>query len=274
VEVWINGVSQGVFAHTGRIIVVGLSGDDDIEIAESLENAVELRGGAGDDRLKAGAGAALLLGGEGDDELGGGSGRNILIGGTGKDRLAGGPGDDLLIAGSTLYDDDAQALCTIFHAWTGKDSYERRVAHLTQGVDGVRLTAATVLDDGVADVLTGAVGTDWFPATGTGRPRDKLTDRHHGERLTALAPVAPDPAPSPGKPVSAWDRGDDRYDHHRGGGRHEDRSGKGGWVRDFVLDLGTLDPNRDIQVVLADHELACAPASGGNANGHGSQRHR
>jgi Ca2+-binding RTX toxin-like protein len=275
VEVWINGVSQGVFAHTGRIIVEGFAGNDDIEVAGSLRNVIELRGGAGDDRLKAGAGAALLLGGEGDDKLIGGSGRDVLIGGTGADRLVAGSGDDLLIAGTTRYDDDPQALCTLFHEWTGKDSYERRVAHLTKGVDGVRLTDATVLDDGVEDVLTGAAGTDWFFATGTGRPRDKVTDQHHGERLTALTPIAP--APSPCKPVIDWDRHDDRDEDRHGDrhdGRHEDRSGKGGWVKDFVLDLGAHDPNREIQVVLADHELAYVPANGSNGNGHGSRRNR
>jgi len=67
--------------------------------------------------------------------------------------------------------------------------------------------------------------------------------------------------PSPCKAVIDWDRHDDRHDH-RGGDRHEDRSGKGGWVKEFVLDLGSLDPNRDIQVVLPDHALASDPGNG------------
>jgi VCBS repeat-containing protein len=275
VEVRINGVSQGVFAHTGRIIVYGFAGDDDIEIAGSLPNAVEFHGGAGDDRLKAGAGAALLLGGEGNDHLIGGNGRDVLIGGAGADRLVGGPGDDLLIAGRTIYDDDPQALCTIFHEWTSAAPYGTRVARLTQGVAGVRLTDATVLDDGVADTLTGAAGADWFFATVSGRGRDKVTDRHHGERLTALTPIAP--VPPPCKPVIDWGRHDDRDEDRHGDrhdGRHEDRSGKGGWVKDFVLDLGSLDPNRDIQIVLADHDLASVPANGSNGNGHGPRRNR
>jgi PKD repeat protein len=276
VEVWINGVSQGVFAHTGRIIVEGFAGADDIEIAESLENAVEFHGGAGDDRLKAGAGAALLLGGEGDDKLIGGSDRNILIGGAGADRLVGGPGDDLLIAGSTIYDEDPRALCTILHAWTSDTCYGTRVARLTEGVDGIRLTAETVLDDGVVDALTGASGMDWFVATVEGRRRDQVTDRHHGERLTALTPIVPVPVPGSCKPRIDWDRHDDtrhQWDHR---GHRDlwdgDHSGTGGWVKDFVLELGALDPNRDIQVVLADHDLAYASANG--RNGHSSQRGR
>jgi len=284
VAVWINGVRQGVFAHTGRIIVEGFAGDDDIQIAGSLKNEVEFRGGTGDDRLKAGAGSALLLGGAGADLLIGGHAGDVLIGGTGKDRLVGGPGDDLLIAGRTIYDADPQALCTIFHEWTSAACYGTRVARLTRGVDGVRLTDATVLDDGVEDKLTGASGADWFFATVSGRGRDKVTDRHHGERLTALTPIAPDPAPSPKpcKPVIDWDRDNDHHDkrdhrdHHgnRHDHRHDDRGGKGGWVKDFVLDLGTHDPNKDIQVVLADHDLAYASANGRNGNGQGPRRHR
>jgi hypothetical protein len=206
------------------------------------------------------------------------------------------------------------------------------VARLTEGVDGVRLTAETVLDDGVEDRLTGSSGWDWFLATVEGKRRDKVTDRHHGERLTALVPIVPDPAPAPKpcKPVIDWDRDDDRHgdrrdghgnhqgkrhddrcperddsrerhdegrphntradrrgDHddrghrgdgdrgrhggrddrdqhdHRGDGerdRHEQRAGhdrradkqggRGGWLKDFVLDLGGHDPNKGICLTL------------------------
>jgi Ca2+-binding RTX toxin-like protein len=209
----------------------------------------------------------------------GGSGRDILIGGAGKDRLVGGPGDDLLMAGRTIYDDDPQALCTIFHEWTDDTCYGTRVGRLTRGVDGVRLTDATVLDDGVEDTLTGGSGADWLLATVTGRARDKVTDRDCGETLTALPPVAP--APSPCRPVIDWDRHDDQdEDRHgdRNDGRYGDRRGQSGsargWVKDFVLDLGAHDPNRDVQVVLSDHDLAYTPANGSNGNGHGSRRHR
>jgi hypothetical protein len=190
----------------------------------------------------------------------------------GKDRLVGGPGGDLLIAGSTIYDGDAQALCTIVRAWTDAACYGTRVARLTGGVDGVRLTAETVLDDGVEDKLTGASGADWFFATVEGKRRDKVTDRHHGERLTALTPIAPAPAPNPCKPVIDWDRDDDHHDgkrergdhhgnHHRnrhddrgedrkhGDHRDDDHPSKDGWVKDFVLDLGGHDANKDIQIV-------------------------
>jgi hypothetical protein len=149
-------------------------------------------------------------------------------------------------------------------------------------VDGVRLTDATVLDDGVEDTLTGAAGMDWFFATVEGHRRDKVTDRQCGETLTALPPIAP--APNPYKPVIDWNWDDDRHDDprhpwdHRG---HRDgwddpstgsgQGGPGGWVKAFVLDLGAHDPNRDIQVTLAGPDQAYASANG--RNGHGSRRH-
>jgi len=66
-------------------------------------------------------------------------------------------------------------------------------------VGGVRLTDATVLDDGATDTLTGGSGRDWFLAA-VGRSGDKLTDRHSTEVLTALRNVASAPVPR-GKPV-------------------------------------------------------------------------
>ena len=153
--------------------------------------------GAGDDRVDASQAGPLdlmILGRKGDDTLIGGSGRNVLIGGTGADRLVGGAGDDLLIAGRTIYDDDPQALRTILQQWTSGDSYEQRVARLTSGVGGVRLTDATVLDDGATDTLTGGSGRDWFLAA-VGRSGDKLPDRDSTEVLTALRSVASAPVP-------------------------------------------------------------------------------
>src|SRR5207253_1484188 len=80
-----------------RIIVYGQAGDDDIEVAGGVDQAAELYGGAGNDRLKGGSGITLLDGGEGDDELIGGPGRGLLIGGLGRDLLRGQAGDDILI---------------------------------------------------------------------------------------------------------------------------------------------------------------------------------
>jgi hypothetical protein len=83
-----------------------------------------------------------------------------------------------------------------------------------------------------------------------GRARDRVTDRHHGERLTALTPE-PTPAPSTCKPVINWGRRDDHEEDRHGDrhdGWHRDWRGTGSWVTDFVLDLGSLDPNRDTRI--------------------------
>jgi PKD repeat protein len=257
VEVWINGVSQGIVAHDGRIIVTGLSGNDDIEVSGSLRNEVVLFGGSGDDRLKAGGGPALLVGGEGKDWLIGGPARDILIGGVGGDCLEGGGGEDLLIAGRTVDDDDVRALCALAHEWLADARYDRRVARLTKGV--------TVLDDAAEDTLTGGSGADWFLAATGGQTRDKLTDRHGSETLTALKAIAP--APDSCRPVIDWNRCDDgrhheRDDdnhHERDGGRHHARDddrdrgcddrGRSRWARDFVLDLGGHHANRDLRIL-------------------------
>ena len=183
-----------------RLEITSGEGDDRIELTHLSGTGLQslfIDAGAGDDRVDASQAGPLdlmILGRKGDDTLIGGSGRNVLIGGTGADRLVGGAGDDLLIAGRTIYDDDPQALRTILQQWTSGDSYEQRVARLTSGVGGVRLTDATVLDDGATDTLTGGSGRDWFLAA-VGRSGDKLPDRDSTEVLTALRNVASAPVP-------------------------------------------------------------------------------
>lgn len=176
IKVLINGVSQGIFKPTGRIIAYGLAGNDDIEVAGSISLASLLQGDAGNDRLKGGAGASVLCGGDGDDLLIGGSGRSILIGGRGADRLVGNGEDDILVGGYTSYDCDHEALCEILETWTRRDlSYAQRVNKL--GTGPFALNRTTVFDDGDCDQLTGAAGTDWFFVG----MKDKVTDRHASE---------------------------------------------------------------------------------------------
>src|SRR5205807_8634418 len=97
-------VSTTVAKPSGRIIVTGGNGDDNIQIAGAIANPVWLYGDAGNDRLNAGNGGSLLIGGDGDDQLLGGNGRDLMIGGEGADRLVGNSGDDILIAGLTTQD--------------------------------------------------------------------------------------------------------------------------------------------------------------------------
>src|SRR5207342_2024496 len=100
VTVKINGTVWGTFQPTGRIIVYGLAGDDDIQASGSTGIPVWLDGGDGNDRLNGGNGGNVLLGGAGNDYLLGGSGRDVMIGGTGADQLVGNGGDDLMIGGT------------------------------------------------------------------------------------------------------------------------------------------------------------------------------
>ena len=132
-----------------------------------------LYGQAGNDTLIGGVGNNILVGGDGNDKLIARFGRNILIGGDGNDKLYGNAGDDILIAGSTAHDEDDAALQAILDEWTSGDSYEDRVA--TIRIDG--FNDATVFDDGLADILVGDGGRDWFWAG----VNDKIKGRRANE---------------------------------------------------------------------------------------------
>jgi hypothetical protein len=215
VDATLNGVTLGRFAPTGRLVAGGGDGDDDLEISGGVALPAWLYGEEGDDRLKAGVGPSVLFGGDGDDSLNGGRGRGLLLGGTGPDRLVGGPGDDLMIAGFTAYDAYDAALAAILDEWTsarpcgdrvknhGGDptspTYARR-ANRRDGVDYVLAVAGnpqgippTAFDDGAADVLTGALGCDWFllnlDGDGVAKKLDRVTDLKPGGYVSDLDPV-------------------------------------------------------------------------------------
>jgi uncharacterized delta-60 repeat protein/CSLREA domain-containing protein len=193
VTVKINGAVLGTFQPAGRIIVYGLAGDDDIQVAGGIINPCWLYGGDGNDRLKGGSGNNVLMGGAGDDLLVGGSNRDILIGGSGADRIVGNEADDILIAGSTAFDANEAALSAILAEWTSASSYGVRVANImgtgtgsdfanrNNGCFFLRVTndaaTTTVFDDGSQDTLTGNTGQDWFFANLLGAgAKDKITD--------------------------------------------------------------------------------------------------
>jgi Ca2+-binding RTX toxin-like protein len=168
VKVTIGNKSLGVFAPTGRIIILGGDGNDEIEANGKFAVPVEIHGGAGNDDLRGPSSSAMLIGGSGNDVLIGGSGRDLLIGGTGTDRLFGKSADDLLIGGWTSFDDNAIALASIFSTWTRKDlTFSERVRRLHYGVTGgVQLNSTTVFDDGRNDLLSGGSGIDWTIESG------------------------------------------------------------------------------------------------------------
>ncbi len=103
-KVTVNGASQTVARSSGRIIVFGGDGEDNIQIAGTVSNAAWLYGNGGHDRLNVGSGGSLLIGGDGNDQLLGGSGRDVMVGGQGADNLVGNSGDDILIADLTTMD--------------------------------------------------------------------------------------------------------------------------------------------------------------------------
>ena len=173
-QVNVNGVLSTVARPSGRIIVLGLAGNDNIQIAGAISNSVWLYGDEGDDRLNAGnvsPGGNLLFGGDGNDDLLGGNGRDVLIGGQGADKITANSGDDILIAGLTTHDARNSAAheefwCNVLHEWTETDPFATRVNRLRTGSGhtGANLRAS-VLDDNSAnqiDQLQGSSGNDWF----------------------------------------------------------------------------------------------------------------
>lgn len=200
VEVTMNGVSQGTYQPTGRIIVYGYAGNDNVQLAGSVPNEAWLYGDSGDDHLNLGSGGGIAFGGDGNDHLLGGNSHDILVGGYGSDRLVGNSQDDILIAAFSVYDDrftspvHEAAWCAIYHEWNRSDhTYEQRVANVQDGSGTVdrdngpfflneSLPLPTVFDDDAEDKLTGASGRDWFFANLVGPGTlDKITDLKNNE---------------------------------------------------------------------------------------------
>lgn len=166
VKVLINGVSQGSFQPTSRIVAFGQDGDDNLQVAGGVKLAAWLDGGAGNDRLHGGAGHDVLFGGLGSDQLLGGQGRDLLVGDEGADRLNGNARDDILIGGSLNLDE--AALGDVMKAWTADTPYKDRVAALTATLN------AAVQNDGERDELQGASGKNWyFEDLGSAKPKPK-----------------------------------------------------------------------------------------------------
>ena len=108
-KVIINGVSQDAPTPTGRVIVLGQAGNDNIQVAGGVKLPTLLVGGPGDDRLK------------------GGNGVNVLIGGPGIDQLNGNK-NDLLIPDAIDLND--QALCALLDEWASANPDSARLIPL------------------------------------------------------------------------------------------------------------------------------------------------
>jgi Ca2+-binding RTX toxin-like protein len=203
-ELSIGNVTFNLFVSSlggplNRFIAYGLAGNDDLQVVGSIGCTTELHGVGGNDGIGGGAGNDSLVGGDGDDLLVGGQGRDVMIGGYGRDRMIGNADDDILIAGHTSHDSNAAAIRSILAEWTSGRSYAERVANLMGTGSGASFAAranadvflktdgpaATVSDDLVQDILTGASGQDWFlfnlDGDGSNPQRDRATDLHASE---------------------------------------------------------------------------------------------
>jgi len=173
----VNGRSYGPFRPTGRVLVYGLAGNDNIFVTDAVAAPTVIDGGDGNDTLRGGAGNDVLLGGAGNDILSGSGGNDLLIGGEGVDHLDGGAGDDILIAGISNLDSDPQALYNVMREWTRTDqNYDHRVDHLRFGAGLNLSTTIDASDDGAPDFLTGGSGMDWFFSHVTSSPHDNISD--------------------------------------------------------------------------------------------------
>lgn len=159
----------------------GFDGNDRINVSDEIDVPAFLRGGRGNDRLFGGGGNDILMGDEGNDELYGRAGHDLLIGGLGSDVIQGGRGNDLVVGGTTAYDANPLLLQKISDSWTSPGSYNKQVAKLRTGANGVpKLDLTTVFDDQVKDWLYGEAGFDWFWAG--------LSDLHDKKVLEAVGP--------------------------------------------------------------------------------------
>jgi len=147
VAVALNNVSLGSFTLGigGRVIVAGLDGNDDIQVAGGVRADTVLYGGPGNDRIKGGGGRNILCGCEGDDQLIAGKLDDLVIGGDGRDNLNSVAGSDILVAGNVI---DPITLAE-----------DEKFSHLVNILNGGLFTAG---DDGDVDILQGASGNDRF----------------------------------------------------------------------------------------------------------------
>lgn len=149
-ETAVNVSADGI-ANDGRTSGVGTT-TSTRERDNVLADVENLRGGAGNDVLKATANtAATLWGGGGNDTLLSGNASDSLFGDAGSDRLLGGAGNDKLFGGDGDDELNGAAGADQFNAGTGND-------------------VLVALDNGFGDHLTGGIGNDivWADRSSTG----------------------------------------------------------------------------------------------------------
>jgi hypothetical protein len=93
----------------------------------------------------------------------------------------------MMIGAKTIYDSNLTALDAILAEWASGNSYATRISNiLTGSTTGYALTSSAVIDDGVANTMTGpttgAAPLNWFIKKNAG---DKVTKRA-SETVTQL----------------------------------------------------------------------------------------
>jgi hypothetical protein len=168
----LNGVAQGTFVPTARLLAFGQNGNDTIKSNSKILLPVWFDGGLGNDILTGGPNNDILQGQAGNDTMKGGNGLDLMLGGPGADIMKGGGGGDLMIAAITSYDANDAALSGILQEWTSPRSYNDRLQNLTGPTDAAspdRLNGTFFLvpivslqDDAAADSLAGQGDVDLF----------------------------------------------------------------------------------------------------------------
>jgi Ca2+-binding RTX toxin-like protein len=131
--VTINAVSAGSFAPTGRIVIFGLAGNDNVTVASTITRN------------------AWLYGDDGNDTLTGGGGNDVITGGVGTDSQVGGAGND-----TYLFDADAALGIDTVNDSAGIDTLDFSATTGQAIALNLALTTAQVVNPNLTLTLTSA----------------------------------------------------------------------------------------------------------------------
>ncbi len=128
VEAKLNGAVLGVYATAdlSQIWAFGGPAANKITVAPSIKLPTLLLGGNGPNLIKGGGGNNVLVGGPSSNLLVAGTQRDVLIGGGGPNLLRAGGGGDILVRGTTVYDQNVDALDAILAEWSSTHDYLTR----------------------------------------------------------------------------------------------------------------------------------------------------
>ncbi|HYE17702.1 MAG TPA: hypothetical protein VEA69_04615 [Tepidisphaeraceae bacterium] len=190
--------NDAITAGTGNDTVLAGAGNDTVSGGDGQD---VILAEAGNDVVTGGAGADAVSAGDGNDTVSGGAGQDVAIGGKGADSLVGDGENDALVAAYTDHDANVPALKLISGIWAipnptdpalARAAYVLKVGVLQatllrpDSMQGNTVTiAGTVHEDGVADILIGSGGTDWFIVNDTqAGVKDKVLDENRNEIVT------------------------------------------------------------------------------------------